>query len=86
LDYFNRWKEIAWSNQNTQFMHKTIGVQASFDVLKILATKYGLDKNKIISDLDKVNISELGELQISFSGIGRTQIKNKILEQLNIQS
>lgn len=84
LNYFNSWKTLAWNDDRTVFMRKTIGIQASFDVLKLLCKEYGIEQEPILKKLDAVDIDDLATLVVNYSGIGRSQIRNKIKEQLNL--
>lgn len=85
FNYFSRWKVIAWHNDSTSFMYKTIGIQALFDILRMLAIKYGLNNNKIIEKLSEIDVDKLGLLSVNFSGIGRGQIRNEIKTQLKLE-
>jgi DNA phosphorothioation-associated DGQHR protein 1 len=84
FEYFTFWEKIAWSKDKTSFMYKTIGIQASFDILRLLCEKHGLDKDKIMQNLSDIDIEKLSLLNVNFSGIGRGQIRNELKKQLNI--
>lgn len=82
--YFNFWNEFAWQNQPTSFMHKTIGIQALFDVLKELTKIYKLNIQGILEHLKRLDIEKLGLLDVNFSGIGRGQIRDELKKQLDL--
>lgn len=84
LNYFKKWSVMAWQSENTLFMRKTIGIQASFDILKDLCNMYGLDQSAILERLDDVNLNKLGNVEVNYSGIGRSQIRNELRDQLNL--
>jgi DNA phosphorothioation-associated DGQHR protein 1 len=83
-DYFKVWEDLAWSNSETSFMYKTIGIQASFDILRFLCEDYGLDKVKILERISEIDVQKLGLLNVNFSGIGRGQIRDELKKQLKI--
>ncbi|KZN52951.1 DGQHR domain-containing protein [Pseudoalteromonas luteoviolacea] len=85
LDYFKKWSDCAWQNERTSFMRKTIGIQASFDILKDLCKIYGLEKDQIIEKLDDIDLVDLGNVEVNYSGIGRSQIRNELRKQLGIE-
>lgn len=82
--YFNFWNEFAWQNQPTSFMHKTIGIQALFDVLRELTKIYKLNVQGILEHLKRLDIEKLGLLDVNFSGIGRGQIRDELKKQLDL--
>lgn len=81
LSYFCLLKEVAWS-EDTNFMYKTIGVQASFDILKLLLANFTLDKNSVYHEVRKIDIDDLARLSVNYSGIGRGQIRDELKRQL----
>ncbi|MEL4418926.1 DGQHR domain-containing protein [Shewanella algae] len=84
LTYFKKWSRLAWQNEKTLFMRKTIGIQASFDILKELCKLYELDNVKLLEKLDEVDLEKLGRLYVNYSGIGRLQIRNELKKQLGL--
>ncbi|MFV0447134.1 MAG: DGQHR domain-containing protein [Vibrio sp.] len=81
--FFNYLKENVWSI-NTSFMYKTIGIQASFDILKLLLVKFDNDTSLVLMEISKINIQELAKLTVNYSGIGRGQIRDEIKQQLGL--
>lgn len=83
--------EIFWSKDDTDsFITKTVGVQALFDILKLLATKaYELKDirvsyfKKILEPASTINFND-AEFN-NASGAGRSKIRRSILEHIDIQ-
>ncbi len=76
-------KEITWKH-DSKFMHKTIGVQASFDVLRSLINTFGPNKEVILDKVSMIDSNKLSQLNVNFSGIGRTQIREELKSQLHL--
>lgn len=83
ISYFNSIKQYLWNKAAiNSYIHKTVGIQASFDVLRLILQKIdkseineSLSFDKYISPASNINFSD------SFfqaSGIGRSRIKNVI--------
>lgn len=78
LDYCN---SHFWGLKDAAFMRKTIGIQALFDLLKYISKDIA-DKNGDVSFdvveeyLNKINPSELKDLNVNYSGMGRAQIRS----------
>jgi len=80
-DYFSYCNEKFWKMESISFMKKTIGIQALFDFLKYLLiylNKNGKDLSfkEIVFCLDQINPDNLIGLNVNYSGIGRTQIRD----------
>ena len=90
INYFDIVKEIFWDNASqNSYINKTVGVQACFDVLKLI-----LLKEKSLTP-DKIDFKAylISSLSINFSdkffqasGIGRSRIKNAIAISSNLVS
>ncbi|MCM2357512.1 MAG: DNA phosphorothioation-associated DGQHR protein 1 [Geobacteraceae bacterium] len=91
-NYFMAVKDVFWENINSKsYIRKTVGIQALFDVLKILMADFetkkqaGYDHFKnIISIASSIDFTKM-----EASGIGKTKIKNAILlklEYIDIES
>ncbi|MBP2836922.1 DGQHR domain-containing protein [Dickeya parazeae] len=83
LNYIIYCNNKFWVDDEIIFMRKTIGIQALFDVLKYILVdiKIGnklLTFDNIESYLKRVDKSKLKQLNISYSGIGRAQIRDII--------
>ena len=88
-DYFLYIDKNIWSIPNLIFMRKTIGIQALFDILKLICTDItGKDQtptSKAINQyLQNVDTDKLERLIVNYSGIGRLQIKNELKSQLSL--
>ncbi|HGO5293563.1 TPA: DGQHR domain-containing protein [Photobacterium damselae subsp. damselae] len=83
LFFFSKLKDALWKD-DTKFMYKTIGIQASFDILKLLISKYGVSLDRIENALKEVNCNKLAELTVNYSGIGRLQIRDELKQQLGL--
>jgi DNA phosphorothioation-associated DGQHR protein 1 len=91
IGYFKVANDLFWSsNTSKSYINKTVGVQALFDVLKLI-----LMKEKNFSTPDKIDFKKYLELSrnINFgdkfyqaSGIGRSRIKNTICIQAELIS
>lgn len=86
LSFFLAVKDVFWENLDIKsYIRKTVGVQALFDVMKILSSE--LDRNNpgdykyFKSVLSKA--SHIDFTKMEASGIGKTKIKNSILLSLN---
>lgn len=83
VNYFNSVKEYLWNNVTTNtYIYKTVGIQASFDILRLILQR--IDKSDINESLnfDKY-IAPASNIDFSnsffqASGIGRSRIKNII--------
>ncbi|EKR8491452.1 DNA phosphorothioation-associated DGQHR protein 1, partial [Escherichia coli] len=76
-------------SENISFMRKTIGIQALFDLLKAIVSDIK-NKNNIISFneistyLCKIDIQNLKDLNVNYSGIGRSQIRDYLKKECGI--
>lgn len=91
VDYFSFISKNIWSQDELSFMHKTIGVQALFDLLRdivieIKKVKKEVDFESILPYLNRISNDKLSKLVVNFSGIGRLQIKNELRQQLEIKN
>ncbi|WP_394555945.1 DGQHR domain-containing protein [Acinetobacter baumannii] len=83
--------EIFWSKDDTNsFIKKTVGVQALFDILKLLATKaYNLKDIRVSyfkNILEPASIINFNDAEFNnASGAGRSKIRRSILEHIDIQ-
>lgn len=82
INYFTVLDEKIWKQSNSKsYIIKTVGIQASFDVLKLILLKENsstpskIDFSKYISTVTKINFSDRF---YQASGIGRSRIKNTI--------
>ena len=80
--YFIIVKDILWSKSSQKsYITKTVGVQASFDILKFILIKENSenpDKIDFGSYLSKVANIDFSDSFFQASGIGRSRIKNTI--------
>lgn len=83
FSFFQRVKDLTWE-EGISFMHKTIGVQATFDILRLLTKEYGPNKYVILEKLSLIDRNKLSLLNVNFSGIGRTQIREELKSQLGL--
>lgn len=88
VNYFNAVNEVLFvHSKNNSFIKKTIGIQALFNVLKVLlAEKLEIDKN-ISFDYFKSFLENFKDIDFSdnfftASGIGKSRIQNVILIKL----
>lgn len=83
--YFKHFQSNFWYEDGLSFMHKTIGIQASFDLLKQIAIDLNkknieVDFSSVIKYLNNIDMEELKKLNVNFSGVGRLQIKNQLIK------
>jgi hypothetical protein len=82
LNYFISFKSNLWSNaKEKSYITKTVGVQASFDILKLLLKKENSDSPENINFnvyLTKAKSIDFSDKFFQASGIGRNRIKNII--------
>lgn len=89
IGYFSVCKKIFWDNDGIGFMTKTIAIQALFDLLKIImkdlnSLQKDLNEDNIIPYLWRINADKLVGMKISYSGIGRTEIKNLLKQECGL--
>jgi DNA phosphorothioation-associated DGQHR protein 1 len=84
LKYFKALEGLTWNDDRVSFMRKTIGIQASFDILKILCKEHELNADVIINIVQTIDVNSLAKLIVNYSGIGRGQIRNELKEQLSL--
>lgn len=83
--------EIFWSqNDNRSFITKTVGIQALFDVLKLLAEKsYQLKDIRVSyfrNILKTAKVIDFNDIKFNnASGAGRSKIRRTILEHIDIE-
>ncbi|RYL29656.1 DGQHR domain-containing protein [Acinetobacter piscicola] len=83
--------EIFWSqNENDTFIKKTVGIQALFDILKLLAAKaYELKDIRVSyfkNILEPASVIDFNSTEYNnASGAGRSKIRRSILEHIDIQ-
>lgn len=88
-EYFRYCNVKFWDSENISFMRKTIGIQALFDLLKAIVSDIK-NKNNIISFneistyLCKIDIQNLKDLNVNYSGIGRSQIRDYLKKECGI--
>lgn len=85
--YFELANQVIWSTGNAEFMRKTIGIQALFDLLRELVIhndRQFLNKEQLEQKFMTLDIDTLNQLEVNFSGIGRSQIRNELKEQLSL--
>ncbi len=82
VNYFNAFNKLFWSTAgNKSYIIKTVGVQASFDILRyILLSESSLTPENINFEnyLSKVKGIDFADKFFQASGIGRSRIKNII--------
>ncbi|EFC1659899.1 TPA: DGQHR domain-containing protein [Escherichia coli] len=88
-DYFKYCNAFFWNSENINFMRKTIGIQALFDLLKAIVSdiknKKGIISfNEICTYLRNIDIQKLKDLNVNYSGIGRSQIRDHLKKQCGI--
>ena len=83
LNYFNTIKQYLWDNATVDsYIYKTVGIQASFDILKLILQK--IDNSEITESLkfdeyiSPVSNIDFSDSFFQASGIGRNRIKNII--------
>jgi len=88
VNYFNAVNDVLFvSSKNNSFIKKTVGIQALFNVLKvILSEKLETDKNISFdyfkSYLEKISDIDFSDNFFTASGIGKSRIQNAILIKL----
>lgn len=85
FSFFSKVNDKLWKSERASFMHKTIGVQALFDLLKEICIDYenGIPTDKHLNEcIDKIDLEILDALSVNFSGIGRTQIRKELLQMI----
>jgi len=81
ISYFNSVSELLWSNRSEKsYVVKTVGIQASFDFLRILIQKFP-DRRDINEEffwgyMTRVAKIDYADEFFQASGKGRTRIKN----------
>ncbi|QNQ18823.1 DGQHR domain-containing protein [Kosakonia sp. SMBL-WEM22] len=88
-DYFTYCKEKFWDDTELNFMRKTIGIQALFDLLKyilidVINKKENVSFEVIKKYLDKIDVVNLKGVNVNYSGIGRSQIRDILKKQCNL--
>jgi len=90
INYFKVIKEIYWDNAgHKSYINKTVGIQASFDVLKLILLKeksLSPDKIDFKSYLISSSSINFSDKFFQASGIGRSRIKNTIAISSNLIS
>ncbi|VGL58249.1 DGQHR domain-containing protein [Klebsiella pneumoniae] len=89
IGYFSLCKAKFWDNNKIGFMTKTIAIQALFDLLKLImkdlnSLQKELSEENITPYLLRINEDKLIGMKISFSGIGRTEIKNLLKNECGL--
>ncbi|MFA7650577.1 MAG: DGQHR domain-containing protein [Flavobacteriaceae bacterium] len=88
VNYFNAVNEVLFvSSKDSSFIKKTVGIQALFNVLRIILTeKLEIDKNISFdyfkSFLEKIKDIDFSDNFFTASGIGKSRIQNVILIKL----
>lgn len=88
-EYFDYCNINFWHLPDAVFMRKTIGIQALFDLLRHIA-KDIINQNLEVSFdivkiyLEKINPEALSRLNINYSGIGRTQIRDVLKAECSL--
>jgi len=78
-NYFIAVNNVLWIDRGLPLLRKTIGIQALFDLLKVIAednpniNECSIDRFSEM--LNKINLEEIQNLDINYSGVGRTQIR-----------
>jgi DNA phosphorothioation-associated DGQHR protein 1 len=84
-NYFQAVSDVMWSTSDkNSYLRKTVGIQAEFDVLKKLLlnmplTKEGLSKDSFIRRISPCSKLNALNPEYQASGIGRTKIRNDML-------
>lgn len=80
VNYFKACSSVLWSmNNNNSYILKTVGIQASFDLLKLIlknektASPEEIDFNKYLDAIKKIDFTDKF---FQASGIGRGRIRN----------
>ncbi|MET0002052.1 MAG: DGQHR domain-containing protein [Candidatus Thiodiazotropha sp.] len=85
-NYFRAVKRTLWIGEGMPLLRKTIGIQAIFDLLKRICEDYDSavewQENSFKDLLEKVDLKKIGDLETNYSGVGRSQIRNVLLEAL----
>lgn len=87
LQYFSYCDDKFWNDQSTTILRRTIGIQALFDFLRFALGKIEPKSDRLRFDrvrpyLEKINKDKISELSANFSGMGRLQIRNCLMEQI----
>jgi len=90
IKYFNVVKELFWDKAiYKSYINKTVGIQASFDILKLILIKEksntpdNIDFKEILIPASNIDFSDKF---FQASGIGRSRIKNSISIAINFTS
>lgn len=88
-NYFEAAKEIFWEKAlERSFIKKTVGIQALFDILRMLLLRYdnlqALDKDFFVDKLKKAVQVDFSDNFFQASGTGRGRIKNVLAICLGI--
>jgi DNA phosphorothioation-associated DGQHR protein 1 len=80
VSYFDKLKNTLWNNASQKsYINKTVGIQASFDILKLIITTENSDLPEEIEFgryLEKMRHIDFSDKFFQASGIGRSRIKN----------
>ncbi|MCX7101848.1 MAG: DGQHR domain-containing protein [Methylobacter sp.] len=83
-NYFLAVNSVLWCDGGLPLLRKTIGIQALFDLLKIIAENESADepytKEFYLDILGRVNLKNIADLETNYSGLGRTRIKNVLID------
>lgn len=82
ITYFNSVKERLWvSASETSYIRKTVGIQALFEVFRVIVDRYGVEEaEKRISSILRASSSvDFSDPAYQASGKGRVRIKNTLL-------
>ena len=88
-DYFTCCDKMFWRRSDISFMRKTIGIQALFDFLKYVLNyinKHGqeISFEQVELYLKRIEPDKLIGLNINYSGVGRTQIRDFLKSECGI--
>ncbi|MCX2982874.1 DGQHR domain-containing protein [Halieaceae bacterium IMCC14734] len=82
--YFKAVEGVLWAGSGLPILRKTIGIQALFDLLKVVAEvekgapDFSVDEFSHI--LEKVDLNDVGNLETNYSGSGRSLIKQLLVD------
>lgn len=88
-EYFRYCDANFWNSEDISFMRKTIGIQALFDLLRYIIIDIN-NKNDIVSYAEvkdylvKIDKTDLKDLNVNYSGIGRSQIRDFLKKECEI--
>lgn len=84
-NYFKAVDDLLWCDMHAKsYIRKTIGIQALFDVLKVLMNDFSVNKKASYEHFYELitEIKGLDFTKMEASGIGKTRIRNSILIKL----